>query len=327
MRMQFVSKNDDKAGLSLEKTPLRLAMLGMIPGNGHPFSWSSIVNGYDEAELEACPFPVIIDYLSRNRGKEIAEARVTHVWTDDPADAPRVARLARIPTVVSRPEDVIGEVDAVIVAVDDGDDHVDRVRPFVEAGLPVLVDKPLATNADDLRTFVQWQRAGARILSSSGLRYAAELKELDGFTWDWISGVTCNTWKRYGIHILEPLFTLCGPGFVTVHSHAEGGNHYAHLHHANGKSVTIAVLRDAKGAFGTFHAVGPEGCRTVHFRDTYTAFRGQLQAFVDFARGGAEPYPFAETIELMTILIAALESSRQNGAEISLPEYQKSLKL
>jgi len=30
-------------------SPLRLAMLGMIPGNGHPFSRSSIISGYDPA--------------------------------------------------------------------------------------------------------------------------------------------------------------------------------------------------------------------------------------------------------------------------------------
>ena len=40
-------------------SPLRLAMLGMIPGNGHPYSWSAIVNGFDPAAMAACPYPVI----------------------------------------------------------------------------------------------------------------------------------------------------------------------------------------------------------------------------------------------------------------------------
>ena len=58
--------------------------------------------------------------------------------------------------MVARPEDVIGEVDAVIIATDKGYEHVERCRPFVEAGLPVFVDKPLADNEEDLRTFVRW---------------------------------------------------------------------------------------------------------------------------------------------------------------------------
>ena len=55
--------------------------------------------------------------------------------------------------VVDAPEDVIGKVDAVIIATDRGDEHVWRAKPFVEAGLPVFVDKPLADNQDDLQQF------------------------------------------------------------------------------------------------------------------------------------------------------------------------------
>ncbi len=44
---------------------LRLAMLGMIEGNGHPYSWSAIVNGYDPAAMAACPYPVIPVYLGK----------------------------------------------------------------------------------------------------------------------------------------------------------------------------------------------------------------------------------------------------------------------
>ena len=68
---------------------LRLAMLGMIEGNGHPYSWSAIVNGYDPAAMAAqCTYPGIIEYMSKQPLEKvrIPGARVTHVWTDDPAD-------------------------------------------------------------------------------------------------------------------------------------------------------------------------------------------------------------------------------------------------
>ena len=151
--------------------PLRLAMLGMIEGNGHPYSWSSIINSFDPVELPKCGSPAILGYLgSRDPASvRIENAHVTHVWTDNPAEAPLVAAVARIPHVVARPEDVIGEVDAVVIATDDGLDHTRRARPFVEAGLPVFVDKPLATSVDDLRTFRDWERAGI-----AGLRSRAE---------------------------------------------------------------------------------------------------------------------------------------------------------
>src|SRR6185312_11502917 len=123
---------------------LRLAMIGMIEGNGHPYSWSAIVNGYDPKEMATCPYPVIAQYLGQQslESVRIPGARVTHIWTDNPEEAPKVAAVSKIEQVVSRPEDVIGKVDAVIIATDDGDDHVRRAQPFIEAALPLFVDKP-----------------------------------------------------------------------------------------------------------------------------------------------------------------------------------------
>ena len=43
---------------------IRLAMLGMVEGNGHPFSWSAIINGrYDAEAMARCGYPVIPQYL------------------------------------------------------------------------------------------------------------------------------------------------------------------------------------------------------------------------------------------------------------------------
>jgi len=71
---------------------LTLAMLGMVDGNGHPYSWSAIFNGYDPAGMARCPYPTIPDYLGKEPqdSVQIPGARVTHVWTDDPADAEQV---------------------------------------------------------------------------------------------------------------------------------------------------------------------------------------------------------------------------------------------
>src|SRR5690606_36982581 len=96
--------------------PLRLAMLGLIEGNGHPYSWSAIVNGFDPAALTSCPYPVIREYLAAQPpdSVHVPGAQVTHLWTDAAGAAAGVAALARIPQVVARPEEVIGQVDAVM---------------------------------------------------------------------------------------------------------------------------------------------------------------------------------------------------------------------
>ncbi|MEZ0276715.1 MAG: oxidoreductase, partial [Roseimicrobium sp.] len=101
---------------------IRLAMLGMIEGNGHPYSWSAIINGYDPEAMAACPYAAIPGYLGRQPldAVRIPGARVTHVWTDNPAEAESVAKASLIDHVVANPKDVIGHVDAVIISTDDG---------------------------------------------------------------------------------------------------------------------------------------------------------------------------------------------------------------
>jgi len=210
--------------------PIRAAMLGMIEGNGHPYSWAAIINGYDPAKMAVCPYPGILRYLSEHplATVRIPEAEVTHIWTDDPADAPRVAGAAKIPHMVSRPEEVIGRVDAVLIATDDGNDHVQRARPFIEAGLPVFVDKPLAINLTDLRQFIQWHDAGKLFLSTSGMRYAPEIIRFQKQNQNlgelrWVTSVTSKTWERYGIHALEAIYPTLGPGFISVRTEYQPG--------------------------------------------------------------------------------------------------------
>lgn len=306
---------------------LKLAMLGMIEGNGHPYSWSAIVNGYNPAEMAKCPYAAIPVYLGKQplENVRIPGARVTHIWTDDPADAPKVAAASLIANVVSKPEDVIGQVDAVVIATDDGNDHVRRARPFIEAGLPVFIDKPMATNLDDLRQFVKWQHDGKVLLSTSGMRYAPEMKLSDGQRTHlgelrWITSFTCKTWERYGIHALEAVYPLLGPGFVSAQTQHQAGSDIVHLRHQSGVQITLSAIHDAYGSFGAVHLYGTKGDLVLKLTDTYNAFRSQLVAFIDMLRTGQPPFDFAQTIELMSIIIAGIQSREQNGVPVPIAE-------
>ena len=302
-------------------------MLGMIEGNGHPYSWSAIVNGYDPDQMASCPYPVIAQYLGQQPfdSVRIPGARVTHIWTDDPKDAPKVAAASKIETVVDRPEKVIGKVDAVIIATDDGNDHVRRAAPFVEAGLPVLVDKPMAINVPDLKQFMRWQKSGAIILSTSGMRYMPEMKQVREKSAElgevrWITSFTCKSWERYGIHALEAIYPQLGPGFVSAQTNHQEGSDLVHLTHRSGAQVSIAAIHDAYGSFGNVHVYGTKGHLALSLKDTYTAFREQLVAFVEVLRTGQPPFPFAQTVELMAIIIAGIRSREQNGRIVALRE-------
>ncbi len=301
--------------------PLRLAMLGMIDGNGHPYSWAAIINGYNREAMAECPYPVIPVYLGAEPYEEvrIPGAQVTHIWTDKIEEARHVARCSNIPNVVERMEEVIGHVDAVVITTDDGSEHVWRAKPFIEAGLPVFIDKPLASTVEELRQFIDWHKAGARLLSSSGMRYAPAWKPLAGRPWKWVSATTIKTWEKYGIHAFEPLYGILGPGFETVTAEAQGGSTLVSATHRSGAKATVAVLPDAYKSFGVIHAYGAETHESVHLQGTYPAFRGQMLAMVEWLQSGVDPYPFAETIEQMAVIIAGIRS-RDEGRPVPVKE-------
>ncbi|NSW89897.1 MAG: Gfo/Idh/MocA family oxidoreductase [Firmicutes bacterium] len=311
----------------VNKPEINLAMVGMVDGNGHPYSWSAIFNGYNPEEMAKCPYPVIPQYLGRQPKEtlQIPGAKVTHIWTDDPEDAVKVAKASLIPNVVKKPEDVIGEVDAVIIPTDKGYEHVERCRPFVEAGLPIFVDKPMVDNEEDLKVFTKWVKDGAPIMSSSSMRYTKEFMPYGISTWDigeirYASITTPKTWERYGIHAVEGIYPIIGPGFLSARNIGDKERNIVHLKHKTGADVMVIAINDMYGAFGVLQIYGTAGRIGAASSDTFYAFKTQMEAFIQYLQTGIRPYPFSETQELMKIIIAGIRSREEGGREVKLDE-------
>ncbi len=308
---------------------ITIAMLGMVDGNGHPYSWSAMFNGYNPEEMAKCPFAAIPDYLSKEPADTIPipNARVTHVWTDDPADAPKVAAASCIDHVVERPEDVIGKVDAVIVATDKGHEHVERCRPFVEAGVPIFVDKPLVDNEADLQQFRQWVNEGHPLQSSSSMRYTKEFLPYQESTNNlgdlrFVSITTPKTWERYGIHALEAVYPIVGPGFISARNTGTIDRNIVHFKHERGIDVVIVAIMDMYGSFGQLSLCGTKGSVQTASADSFYSFKKQLEVFVQYLRDGKQPFPFSETDELMKMIIAGIRSRDESGREVLLSEIK-----
>ena len=323
-----MQKPDNAAKPFVSRELIRLAMLGSSSGNGHPYSWSAIFNGYDRALMtEECPFSGIPAYLNKQPPETLAisGAMVTHIYcsAEGGFSAEHVARCANIPNVAGSPADVIGKVDAVIIAADDGADHVERARPFVEAGLPLFVDKPLSDNTADLETFIGWARAGSPIMSSSCMRYAKEFMPYRESTHElgdlrFVSVTTPKSWERYGIHALEAIYPILGPGFVSVRNTGTNERNIVHLKHRSGADAVVTASADMYGSFGCLQLCGTAGHAQVVFGDTFYAFKAQLKSFIDYLRSGIRPFPFSETVELMRLVIGGRESRDQGGSEIEV---------
>lgn len=304
---------------------IRLGVIGMTEGNGHPYSWSAIINGYERERMtRECPFAGIPVYLNAKPSEAfgIDGVRVTHVCCNERKDAEHVSALSLVPHVVDSPEAMINAVDAVLIATDIGSEHVERARPFVEAGIPVFIDKPLCDNATDLAIFESWVAEGAAILSSSSTRFATEYAPYQYphaplGEWRFIAMPMAKKWETYGIHALEAVYSITGPGYASVRNTGTVDRNIVHLKHRSGADVVIACGRGIVYG-GAMTLCGSKENASVITRDTFASFKAQLVQFADYLKSGSRPYPFSDTVELMRLVIGGIESREQGGIEIKI---------
>ena len=150
----------------------------MSDGNGHPYSWSAICNGYSPVDMAACEFPVIPQYLSEQSWPEarLSDLEVSYVWTQDRVISDKIAKASLIPNIVGMPEEMIGKIDGLLLARDDAKNHLKIAAPFLKAGIPIYIDKPIALNIDALDTIYDLQKYDGQIFSCSALRFAKEFQ-------------------------------------------------------------------------------------------------------------------------------------------------------
>lgn len=114
-----------------------------------------------------------------NRELRHNDHRVTAIWGSDTPRTTQLARTYDVDQMMATPEKMLGQVDAVIVGDRDGADHLPHALPFIEAGLPVFVDKPLARSVKDAETMLDAaEKSGALITSASALRWQQPTEEL-----------------------------------------------------------------------------------------------------------------------------------------------------
>lgn len=304
---------------------LKLGIIGLSEGNGHPYSWSAIVNGdFDANTMQDCGYPTIPAYLAANRdtlGVDFAE--VTHIWTQDRALSEHVARASGIATVVERMEDLIGKVDAVLLARDDPENHVAMARPFVEADVPIFIDKPLAFSRADLDWFTEQVAAGKFVMSSSAMRYSGgvqshreKLAELGAVKL--AVAVGPKDLRKYAVHYLEGMLSLLGDPIVRAVTHVSRhpGKDLFYLEFDAGMLGMVGVFQGIGGSELTVY--GEQGMLCVDHGGAYPSFRTHLVEAIHCFRAGRSRLPFSKTWNVIAALCAARESLENGGRRIEL---------
>jgi hypothetical protein len=300
-----------------------IGIVGLSEGNGHPFSYSSIVNGYSPEGLAASGWPGIYQYVRRRHASEFGLDgwAITHAWTQDPDSTKKLCAACRIPHGVGDYREFLGKVDAVIIARDDHEVHFQMAMPFLEAGLPVFVDKPLSLEVSELRAFKPYLEKG-QLMSCSGMRYSRELDEprADLAAYGRLKLIRCAivlSWEKYGIHLLEAALAITPARPVSVRMlPAEHASAVVLLD--DGVPIQIDALGECAR---TFHLelFGTERTGAFDITDNFSMFRRMLWQFAESMRTGVPAIPPERTLEIMRVLIAG-RISRAENREVFLHE-------
>ncbi len=300
-----------------------LGIIGVSEGNGHPFSYSSIVNGYSPEGLAASGWTGIYNYVRRRHASEFGFSgwSITHAWTQEPDTTRMLCAAVRIPHPVGDYRDMVGKVDALIVARDDFEKHLEIARPFLEAGTPVFIDKPLALDLEELRYYKPFLESG-QLMSCSGMRYARELDEpragLSAYgKLKIIRGAVVLSWEKYGVHLLEAILSMVPVRPLSVQMHKA-----PHASAVVQLEDDIAIHLDALGDCPPVFRLDLFGTRQIgsfDITDNFSMFRRMLWEFLQSIETSKQAIPAQQTLDIMRVLIAGRISVAQKR-EVSLDE-------
>ncbi len=263
--------------------------------------------------------PQAFDPLLRAAGHDI----VGVVGGDTVVDPHYTAQYAAehdIGLVASSPQELIGEIDLAFVHSVNWDHHVDRIRPFVEAGIGVNVCKPFAGSAADLDQLEQWVADGARISGGSALRWCAAAQTLPVPQAQSSFGVTYGHPLDYGIHAFAFVSGLMGPGMVAARALDDVGRQ-VQIRWDDGRTSVVHVL--AKGEGYGFYATVAGQAQTQFIdatgTDLYGPFiSGTLANLTGEAFEGPGALTFAELVEPERAVIAGRASASNDGRWVEL---------
>jgi predicted dehydrogenase len=234
--------------------------------------------------------------------------------------------------LVEKPTDMIGKVDGMLIEAVDGTVHFERARPFLEAGIPCFIDKPFTCSVADAKKIIDLsERRKAPVFSSSSLRYAPDVVD---YAADPRPGklIGCAVYGpcslspipernaglyHYGIHPVEVLYTLMGPGCKRVTSIHEKGVDVVTGHWGDGRVATLRGLRAGASGYG-FTAFAEKGIKAVTIGIS-VIYRELLKKLVEFFKTGKSPVEPSTMVEIMAFIEAANRSGANHGSGESLP--------
>lgn len=281
--------------------------LGLVGGAGayHGRAFSALINGLAEGQARPEGWPAFTP--------QVEGARIVSVWDPNRGTAEALAQVFGIARVADRMEDAADGADGVIVTDDMTKRHHHRAKPFLRAGVPTFIDKPLASDVEEATELVDLAvKHGTPMMSASSLRYAKETEDLranPGALGNILAATAVCRGELiyYGIHPLELAVSILGTGVRSVQNVGREGQNVVQIDYRDGRSLVLIVYAGISSPF-QLNLYGDKGWRQVVVTDSAAFYANLLRQVAEMCRSKTPPIPYAETLEIIRILVAAQKS-------------------
>lgn len=302
----------------------KIGIIGINEGNGHPYSMSAMFNGYDPKALnDLCPFKLIKEYLPRDHRNEflINDAKVTHVWTQNEKESFKISKVSKIPNIVPNYLDLIGKVDAVIIARDDIENHFKYIKPFIKEKIPLFIDKQLVKTKSELISFTNMLDENQLIFSASPMRYSRLLEDFmrdDQSSYKSIHGISRVNWIRYAHHLLEAICSIYGYDIEFIQSINSKKDHdIIQIRYNSGQNIILEFIKNISLPIQLNFYSDDKPPTSLHFGDFFYGFHKMMKCFSNMLNTGVMPIEMNEILSISKIVIAGQISIENNGLKIS----------
>jgi len=261
------------------------------------------------------------------------DIRITAIYgkDDDPEHTKQVATDGKIEFIAQKPEDFMGKVDAVMVVYRKGSYHVPEILPFINAGYPVWIDKPVSSSIEDIEKLREAViKNNALVTGGSTAKYApviTELKEkiLSGI-YGKVTGVSFNFpgdlssqydgLYFYGPHNVEMMMGTLGYDVKSVNVTKLANNRFtAVVNYAECQAVLNYV--PCVNYFVT--VFGDKKTDSVPL-DTSTIYKEGFSRFAEMLHTKELPLSLEELVKPIYVL-DAMDRSVKEKREVFMSEY------
>ena len=267
-----------------------------------------------------------------NVDKKVRGAKVVAVWGETSAFAKETAEAGQIPTIVRNVEDMVGMVDGVMIDHRHGKYHIPAAMPFIDAKVPVFVDKPLCCSLKEGIAFLAKAKAKkVPVTSFSSIptqaAFQAFKKEVDAMPGAQVlvsSGPVDLKSKYggiffYGIHQVDAVIELFGMDVThaEVRKHKDGG--VAVLYFADGRMATINLVKG--GSRFNFLAYGTKGVKFCLPDRDESPYLGSTKTWLKMVKTGKEPIEHRRMVAPVAVLEAMDKSLRAGGKKVKVGTF------